>query len=240
VDEVKREQMILNAPLGGTLSDPVGMLEDVMGRFEDVPDRPSTLQRAQELCERQQVEDGRFYVEYCNDMDIVIVLHPKPQLVKDPLGRDIAVDRYMVFGRKLDGKKQGTCYACNNADRRHGPDQRGLVVKTRNPQAIHKGDCWRERWMDNWTPLLFAWAHGYDDAEDLAMELRSAWSATAEQMLDDNGKKDWSRIVETNLDGNNRREFSFSSDYLAGMMAANPNAWSSLSADDQSAIDVDN
>lgn len=189
----------------GCLSDPQGMLSDALGRFEQVPERESTIKRAKSLIKEHQVEDARFRVPSEPDMDVVIVLHPQPKVVKGVDDEDILVDRYMVFGRECAGTVRGNCFTCNNAARKG--------VKAADHQ------CWRKRTWDEWVPVLFAWAHGLDDAEDLAKELRSAWQATAEQKYGDN-QRDWSAEIEV----------PFSGDWQAGYMAGRGNAWTTLSS----------
>lgn len=233
--------------IGGCLSDPRGMLAEATGRFEEVPEGRFT-QRAKDLCKQHQVEDARFTIPFEPSKDIIIVLHPKKEEVMDASGNMIPTDKYVVFAREIGGNGEdtmvpGNCYICNYADQKQmSRDEFAWhsAQTDRKPNTSAKAhNCFRRKFFPNWVPTLFAKAHGIDDAEDLAKELRSAWTATAEQAVDDNGRRDWSRITDQDLDGSNRREFSFTNDYLAGMMAANPNAWSSLSADDQSAVDCD-
>lgn len=198
VAQLKREQATLSRT-SGTLSDPAGMLEDALGRFEEVPDRASTKKRARELIREYQLEDVdntkvRFIVPSNPNLDVVIVCHPTPEVVKGVLGEDISVDRYLVFGREYQGTRKMVCYTCDNA-------------RNRGSKALpHK--CFKGRTWQDWEPMVFAWAHGLDDAEDLAKELRSSWQATAEQVYGDNNR-DWS--AET--------EIPFSGEWQAGYLA---------------------
>lgn len=217
ITELRREQERL-ARTSSCLSDPAGMLEDALGRFEEVPDRESTKKRARDLIRNNQVEDARFRVDDDPNLDIVIVCHPDPQVIKGVDDEDILVDRYLVFGRENMGTKRGNCYTCNNASR-----------KGTRPLPH---DCWRKRTWEDWEPMVFAWAHGIDDAEDLAKELRSSWQATAEQRYDDNALINHSRLADEARFGH-RSELPFSNDYQAGFLAAKPNAWSTLAEDRQ-------
>lgn len=183
----------------GCLSDPQGLVAAAHSRFEDIPKRESTIQRAKDLIRHHQVEDARFRVPGEADIDLVIVLHPKPQMVQGADGQMIEVERYMVFLRECLGTKAGTCYRCDNAQ------QAG-----RKP--VPHSDCWRKRIYDEWVPVRFAWAHGIDDAEDMAKEMRSALAAEAEQEL---GGTEYGV------------ELPFSNDWMAGYRAAKGNAaWS--------------
>lgn len=198
------EKAMVKEIVGGTLSDPVGMLHDAVGRFTDVPEGRMT-ERAKELCRNHQAEDGRFTVQGMPDHDIVIIAHPKKEKVKGVNDEDILVDHYVVFAREVGGNGempmvQGNCYRCNYAE------ERGWTAKPH--------DCWRKKHFPNWVPVLFAKAHGYDDAVDLAKELRSAWTATTEQE-----EMAW-----------DTHGYPMSSEWMDGYLSAKPNAWSSMSS----------
>lgn len=219
IAELRREQALLNRS-AGTLSDPAGMLADALGRFNEVPEEKAA--RARQWCKGRKVEsvdeqgnkvveyeggiieDGRFTVPSEPDLDIVIVIHPDPEVIRGVGDEEILVDRYLVFGRRQEPVK-GTCYQCNNMERR------GQAAKP------HAG-CWRKRSWLEWTPFIGTWAHGLDDAEDLAKELRASWEATAEQKYGDNNRN-WSAEYE----------IPFSGDWQAGYLAGRGDtAWSSL------------
>jgi hypothetical protein len=204
------EKAMAQEIIGGCLNDPKGLLADAIGRFEQVPERESTKKRARDLIrEHQLVDPGeqkvRFIVPSEPNMDVVIVLHPQPDTVKGVLGEDIQVDRYLVFGREYQGTKRMQCFACINARKRG---------RKAGPHT-----CYARRTWEDWEPMVFAWAHGLDHAEDLAKELRSAWQATAEQKYGDNNRN-WS--AET--------EIPFSGDWMAGYQAGRGgSAWSTQS-----------
>lgn len=216
-------QSKVRAASSGSLSDPAGMLQDAIGRFTEIEEGSRQAAASVKWCKDRVIDDGRYIVPFEPDMDIVIVLAPYKDKLQGVNEEVIETELYIVFGRKLEGNIPGTCFACNNAE------------KQKRPAKVH--NCFRKKFFPNWVPINFARAHGIDDAEDLAKELRSAWAATAEQMLDDNAKIDWSRITDQNFDNSNGREFSFSNDFLGGMVTANPNLWSSLSADQQAEVD---
>ncbi len=201
---IARKAMSKEATLVGSLGDPAGMLSDGLGRFEEVPAGRMT-DRAKDLCQNHQAEDGRFTVAGMPDHDIVIVAHPKREKVQGVDGTMIEVDHYVVFAREIGGNGEptmvtGNCYRCNYAE------ERGWTVKPH--------DCWRKKRFSNWVPVLFAKAHGYDDAEDLAKELRSAWSATTEQE-----EMGW-----------DEHGYPFTGEWMDGYLAAKPNAWTSTSS----------
>lgn len=202
IEKVAANAVSKEQGLVGTLSDPSGMLSDAMGRFEEIPER--WLKRAKELVREHKVEDARFMVPSEPNLDVVIVLHPTPQKYRGVDGEIYDGDHYVVFGREYQGTRRGTCYTCNNAQRK------GTRPLPHN--------CWKNKTWEEWEPMVFAKAHGLDDAEDLAKELRSAWQATAEQKYGDN-QRDWS--AET--------EIPFSGDWQAGYLAGRGgSAWSTL------------
>jgi len=200
--EVARRALSPQDTLVGTLSDPAGMLSDALGRFEEIPEK--WLKRAKELVREHKVEDARFMVPSEPNLDVVIVLHPTPQKYKGVDGEEYDGDHYVVFGREYQGTRRGTCYTCNSASR-----------KGVRPLPH---DCWKQKTWEEWEPMVFAKAHGLDDAEDLAKELRSAWQATAEQKYGDN-HRDWSAEYE----------IPFSGDWQAGYLAGKGgSAWTTL------------
>lgn len=190
---------------GGCLSDPRGMVADAVGRFSEVPEGRMT-DRAKDLCKNHQVEDAKFTIPGRPDFDILIVLHPKKESVLDADGNCVPMDRYVVFAREYGGNGEatmvpGNCYRCNQAEQNNRP--------------VKPHDCFRKKFFPNMVPVLFSKAHGIDDAEDLAKELRSAWSAESEQ----------------DSQGWDNHEYAFSGDFIAGFLAARPNAWSTLAQD---------
>lgn len=192
----------------GCLSDPSGMMIDAIGRYTPIEEKH--VPKAKWLVKEHAIEDGRFTIPGLPDMDIVIVLHPEPGKARGVLGEEITVDRYMVFARERGGNGETLdvpwdCYTCNNAaQRKHTPKQH---------------TCWKLRApRPNMVPIMFAWAHGVDDAEDLCKELRAAWQADREQDL---GTEDWG----------NQMEIPFSPEWQAGYLTAKPNAWSTLAAE---------
>lgn len=210
VELLRKEQDVMNAPMGGSLSDPVGMLADAEGRFDPVPS--NWLDRAKELCNKHQSEGGRFSTPKVPDLDIVIVIHPKREMVLGVNGEMVATDKYVVFARERGGNDEPfeiapECYVCNN----HANGKKAGPVR--------KHDCWLKRApRPNFVPFMFAKAHGLDDAEDLAKELRSAWQADREQ---EEGTTDWG----------SQMEIPFSPDWQAGYLAGNPKAWNTLSGE---------
>jgi len=207
INLLRQEQDVMNASLGGTLSDPQGMMADAEGRFE--PIEGTWIERAKELCNKHQSQDGRFTIQGVPDLDIVIVIHPKKEIVKGVDGEDMLVDKYVVFARERGGNDEpfeipAVCFTCENAERRNTP--------------VKKHDCWRMRKpRPNFVPFMFAKAHGIDDAEDIDKELRSAWQADREQ---EEGTTDWGAQME----------ISFSPEWLGGYHAGNPKAWTTLSS----------
>ena len=194
----------------GTLSDPAGMMQDALGRFTEVSERQ--LPKAKLLCKERLVDDGRMTIPGCPDMDLVIVIDTTPDRVMDADGNMIDTERYLVFLRERGGNGEDleiapTCFTCNNAERRKMKPKAHACWRLRKPRA-------------NMVPTLYARAHGFDDAEDLAKEMRSAWQADREQEI---GEEDWSL----------RMEIPFSPDWQAGYMAGRPNAWSTLGQDQQ-------
>lgn len=193
----------------GCLSDPAGMVIDAEGRFTEI-EGERWIERAKDLCKQYAIEDGRYTVPGCPDLDILIVMHPKPEMVVGANGELMKADRYVVFARERGGNGETLdipweCYTCKNAE-------------SRNKRALpHK--CWKMRPpRPNMVPTLFAKAHGIDDAEDLAKELRAAWQADREQEV---GTTDWG----------SQMEIPFSSDWQAGYLAGNPKAWTTLSTE---------
>ena len=213
---IAAKAMAPEATLSGCLSDPRGLLQDALGRWTEIPERESTIAKARQLCKEHALTDAdnrpvRYQAPGVPDLDIVIVCHPTPQMVAGVDGEQIEVDRWMVFAREMS-TVQGTCYACNSAER------------TGKPAKRH--DCWRKKtWLD-WVPFMFAWAHGVEDAEDLAKELRSSWETTAQatQQGWDNQGVDWTRQVE----------LPFSTDFVLTELVGKQNAWDSLSRDEVS------
>lgn len=194
--------------IGGCLSDPTGMLNDVLGRFTEVTERQ--MQKAKMLCKERLVEDGRFTIQGCPDNDLVLVVDTTPDKVMGADGEIMTTERYLVIFRERGGNGEDldvpwTCFTCENAEKR------------KKSPAPHK--CWRKRpARPNMVPMLYAKAHGQDDAEDLAKEMRAAWQADREQEV---GTTDWG----------SQMEIPFSSDWQAGYLAANPKAWSTLAAE---------
>lgn len=194
--------------IGGCLSDPSGMMSDVLGRFTEVSE--SQMPKAKRLCKERLVDDGRFTIQGCPDNDLVIVIDTVPDKVVGADGETLTTERYLVFLRERGGNGEDldippVCYVCNNAE------------KSKRVAKPHK--CWRlRRPMANMVPTLYAKAHGIDDAEDLAKEMRSAWQADREQ---EEGTTDWG----------SQMEIPFSPDWQAGYLAGNPKAWNTLSAE---------
>lgn len=192
-DAARRALENSNTPIG-TMGDPNSLLEDALGRFQEIPEH--NAEKAREWCKGYKVvdedtgeetreggiiDDGRYFVPSEPDLDIVIIV--RPQVVRG-VDEDVVIERYMVMGRRPETVR-GTCFACNNAEKRG-----------RKMPKAHDSKCWRKRSWLEWTPFIGAWAHGIDDAEELAKELRSSWEATAEAKYDDNAKVNWSQVTE--------------------------------------------
>lgn len=156
--------------------DPRTQFEDATGRLQDIgPEQDAKITRwiigYWDPVRRVRVEGHKDRVRWDridSEHRLALLIYPKP---KEALGTDQVTkitisERHIVVLQQYSHESR-QCHTCDTAKARN---------KTAGPH-----ECWKYKPVVHWTNVAFYEAWDLEDAEQMLLDLKSAYQATAEQ-----------------------------------------------------------